>query len=204
MYIRPADIKNKNLILSSLPINNNKYNLITSIIIDRHKKLFAIKENHTDIKIENIFEFSELVKINSCNLFPENITDYISLHLRLGDKYLESGRVPACVQNDSREFNEADLFNFIEKNINKTLIFFCDNNSYKLKIKNRYNNVITTNCDIGHTGLSTTTEKQTLDGVTEFYLLTKSKEIYSASYSGYPIIASLFKHIPLIKLYKEL
>lgn len=40
--------------------------------------------------------------------------------------------------------NEQNLFNFIENNCNKNCIFFYDNNSYKLKIKNKYNNIIIT------------------------------------------------------------
>ena len=49
-------------------------------------------------------------------------------------------------------------------------------------IKKMYDNVIITSSDIGHTGLANTvTPRQVLDTVTEFYILTNSNLIYSAS-----------------------
>ena len=59
------------------------------------------------------------------------------------------------------------------------ILFFCDNNNYKLKIKKKYKNIIITDAQIGHTSLSNTTNKQILDAVTEFYLLTNSQLIYT-------------------------
>jgi hypothetical protein len=160
------------------------------------------------INIDEVFEFSNEIIINSKNLLNnnnnnnnDNILDYISIHLRLGDKYLETDKAFVMCINDERQYNEDNLFKFIEENINKNknIIFFCDNNNYKLKIKKKYqnNNFIIIDSDIGHTSLLNTTEKQTLDTISEFYILTNSKEIYSGSYSGFSIIASKFKNIPL-------
>ena len=67
----------------------------------------------------------------------------------------------------------------------------------KKKIKNKYNNIIILDYEIGHTSLSNTTYKQTLDTVTEFYILTNSDKIYAVTQSGFSIIASKFKNIPL-------
>jgi len=123
------------------------------------------------------------------------------LHLRFGDKYLETNKNYIQCLYDTRDYNEKEIFKFIEENQNKNIIFFCDNNTYKLKIKKIYNNIIITNCEIGHTSLTNTTEKQVLDSITEFYLMTNSDEIIMCSQSGFPLCASKFKNIPIKYLY---
>ena len=41
------------------------------------------------IPIEEVFEFDEIIKRNANKLLDTKIEEYISLHLRLGDKFLE-------------------------------------------------------------------------------------------------------------------
>jgi hypothetical protein len=151
------------------------------------------------ININEVFYFSDEVKVNSKILFPENITDYVSIHLRLGDKYLETETKYVLCKYDERRFSEENINKFIEEHSNENIFFCCDNNAYKLKLKEKYNNIIITNCQIGHTSLSNTTPEQVLDGITEFYILTNSKQIFAASESGFSIIASKFNNIPLLK-----
>lgn len=151
-----------------------------------------------NIDVKDVFYFSEDVKINSRLLFPLDIPNYVSIHLRLGDKHLETDKEYVLVKEDERFFSEEKIYKFIEQNSDKNIFFCCDNNSYKQKIKEKYKNIIITNCDIGHTSLSNTTNKQILDGVTEFYILTNSEMIYGASTSGFSFIASKFNNIPLI------
>jgi hypothetical protein len=80
-------------------------------------------------------------------------------------------------------------------------IFFCsDNNAFRQKIKQRYNNIIISNGQIGHTTYITTTDKEFLDSITEFYLLTNSKRIYALTSTGFSRIASRFNNIPYIHL----
>jgi hypothetical protein len=146
------------------------------------------------ININEVFYFTEEVIQHSYSLFSED--NYISIHLRLGDKYLETDNNYVCCKEDTREFSEEKMETFIKENHNETIFFCCDNHSYKLKMKEKYN-IIITNCDIGHTSLTNTTAQQTLDAVTELYILTKSKMIYSASKSGFSLIASKFNNIPL-------
>ena len=150
------------------------------------------------IDINQVFYFADEVKINSKYLFPSDVTNYISIHLRLGDKYLETDRAYILCKEDTRQFSDENIYNIIEENHNKNIFFCCDNNNYKLKLKEKYNNIIITNCDIGHTSLSNTTSKQILDGISEFYILTNSTMIFGASISGFSIIAAKFNNIPLI------
>jgi len=156
--------------------------------------------NCFSIYIKDVFYFTDEVKINCKDLFPSYITNYISIHLRLGDKYLETETNYVVCKNDTRFFLEEKLYTFIENNHNKNIFFCCDNNNYKLKIKEKYNNIIVTNCVIGHTSLSNTTKKQVLDAISEFYILVNSEMIFAASRSGFSIIASKFNNIPLIQL----
>ncbi len=150
-----------------------------------------------NVNINEVFYFDDVIKMNVKNILPFSINEYISIHLRLGDKYLECDNKYIKKKKDVRTFSEEKLYKFIEDNYEKNIIFFCDNNEYKLKIKNKYNNITITNGEIGHTSLVNTTTKQTLDTVTEFYLLTNSQLIYAASQSGFNIIASKFKNIKL-------
>ena len=200
MYITEEQIEKKININNEMEIfkindEKDKYYIITPFIFYNTFTYDVIKLN-----IEDVFEFSDEIKLNSNKLLSKNILNYVSLHLRLGDKYLETDKSFVLCQNDERFFDENLIFNYIEKNSDKNILFFCDNNNYKLKIKTKYNNVFITNCEIGHTSLLNTTDKQTLDTITEFYLITNSDKIVCASYSGFSIIASKFKNVPLIKL----
>lgn len=151
------------------------------------------------IDINQVFYFTDDVKQNSKYLFPQDITEYISIHLRLGDKYLETEREYILCKDDTRLYSEEKIHKFIEENNNNKIFFCCDNNSFKLKLYEKYNNIIITNCDIGHSSLSNTTQQQVLDGITEFYILTNSKTIFGASVSGFSIVASKFNNIPFIQ-----
>jgi hypothetical protein len=197
MYIEPKDINNfRNIGASDFPnVSEDSCNMIEPL------GLFGFyKDNSIDINIADVFEFSDEVIKNSHNLLSKNITNYVSIHLRLGDKYLETDKSFIRCQADEREYSENDLFNCIEANGEKNIVFFCDNNSYKKKIKEKYNKVIICDSAIGHTDLLNTTDKQILDTITEFYLLTNSEKIYYASESGFSVIAAKFKNIPLIKI----
>ncbi len=120
--------------------------------------------------------------MNVKNILPVSITEYISIHLRLGDNFLETNNND-ITWDDVRVFSEEKLYKFIEDNYEKNIIFFCDNNKYKLKLKNKYNKIIITNSEIGHTAIVNTTVKQTLDAITDFYILSNSQLIYAASFS---------------------
>lgn len=203
MYITKNKLHNFKIIHNEsqlLHIGENVYHIVKPMIFYN-----SISYDKIPKHINNIFYFSDEVKLNSKNLLSPDISNYSSIHLRLGDKFLETDKSFVMVKNDVREYSEEKLFMCIEKNIqsnieenkSKNIVFFCDNNSYKQKIKEKYSQIIITNCNIGHTSLTNTTLQQILDAVTEFYLLTNSDHIYCASISGFPIIASKFNNIPL-------
>jgi hypothetical protein len=153
------------------------------------------------MECKDIFDFSDDVKINASKLLPNNITNYISIHLRMGDKFLEKDPNFNICPFDTRDYNETNIHKCIEGNADKQILFFCDNIAEKLNIKNKYNNVIITDSEVAHTGHFNTTDKQVLDTITEFYLLTNAEKIIMASYSGFSIVASKFKNAEVEKIY---
>ena len=177
-------------------IEKNKYKIIKS------KEFWhKMKYNDLNIKHEDVFYFTDEVKNNSKLLLP-NINKYISIHLRLGDKFLETPMKFIQAKQNIRNFNENNINKYIQDNISSNnLVFFCDNQKFKNKIKNKFKNIIVTNCKIGHTSLTNTTNIQILDAITEFYIITNSEKVVVASDSGFSIIGAKFRNIELIKLY---
>ena len=161
--------------------------------------LYGMVSYDYSIAINDVFYFTNEVKANRGVLFSDVDTDYISIHVRLGDKHLETDEHFIWCKHDVRYFDEEALHKFIEEHNNERIFFCCDNNTYKHKLISKYNNIITVNSDIGHTSLSNTTKRQVLDAVTEFYILTDSKLIFSASESGFSIVASKFNNIPFYR-----
>ena len=198
------DVFNYDIITPSGKENETSLAFLSGLVADkknlRDENRPEILSGRCNINIQDVFEFSDEVINNSRRLIPENIADYISMHLRLGDKYLETEKSYVACKDDVRSYDEYRIFDFIEENFKENIIFFCDNNNYKLNLKSIYSNIIITTSDIGHTSLLNTTEKQTLDTITEFYLLTNSKLICAASSSGFSSVAAKFKNIPLINI----
>jgi hypothetical protein len=152
-----------------------------------------------NMALSEIFYFDNIIKMNVKNILSSLPKNYISIHLRMGDKFLETDKNFVVCKEDRRNYSEEAIYNFIENNNNKNIIFFCDNNNFKLKINSRYKNVIITNAKIGHISLFNTTNKQVLDTITDFYILSNSESIYAASVSGFSLMASKFNNIPYIQ-----
>ncbi len=160
--------------------------------------------NHSDIyeKINflcEIFDFTDEIKETQIKI-TENLKNYISIHLRLGEKFLETDKSFKLCPNDTRDYNESNIFTFIEENRDKNIIFFCDNKSYKHRIKEKYNFINITDLEVGHTSFRNTSDSQIFGSVTEFYILTKSREIYVASSSGFSVVASKFNNVPVYNI----
>ena len=181
-------------------IENDKIAILRGAKIVTPNMFYSVHNYNSTLPLTDVFYFSDDVKRRFSNVFPCNIGNYISIHLRMGDKHLETETQYVLCKEDLRKFSEDKLYKFIDMNSNKNIFFCCDNNAYKMKLKQKYKNIITTsNCSIGHTSLFNTTEKQVLDAVTEFYILTNSEMIFGASGSGFSLMASKFNNIPYLK-----
>jgi len=193
MYIEKEDVNNICKIDSEQSIQNVGDDAYIVINPSLFYTTFRYKDIHT---LSDIFVFTDEIVNHSKTLF--DITDpYISVHLRMGDAHLETDPRYVNYRADVRARDEEELYRFIEHNKEKKILFMCDNNTYKLQLKENYPNIYITNCAIGHTGFANTTDDQARDTIAEFYLLTQSEHIYCASYSGFPIVASKFHNIPI-------
>lgn len=158
--------------------------------------MFYNKDLRLNLPLSCMFYFTDDVVQN----VPVSHDNYISIHLRLGDAFLETDTQYVLCKSDTRQYNETALFAFIEANCDKNIMFFCDNNAYKERVKAKYDFITITSYPIGHTSLSNTTQQQVLDGITEFYLLANSDAIYHASDSGFSLMAAKFREIPYKKI----
>ena len=194
-------------------IDSDKISKLTNVSIKTPKDYYYKDSYNGTICLNEVFYFDDVVKMNVKNILPSLVSDYISIHLRIGDKFLETNKKFVLAKKDKRRFSEQGLYKLTEENTHKNIIFFCDNNQYKLKINKKYRNIIISNAQIGHTSLSNTTNKQVLDTISEFYVLTQSKIIYGVSkrnlppkrknrcvFSGFSNIASKFNNVDFVNI----
>jgi len=198
MYIDRNQIYNAHFISDIQELSNSKH---AEYYIVKHYVFYKIENIYSNINnIREVFSFSEEVKLNKNNILSENISNYISIHLRLGDKFLETDKSTILCLDDERKYDENKIIQYIQANYNETILFFCDNQVYKLKIKQMFPKILVTNGQIGHTSYVNTTDKQTLDTITEFYIMTESNKMIAASISGFSRVASKFNNISIIYL----
>lgn len=196
MYLKSEQLLNVQYLDNIDSLNNiNEYSYYIVVPSNMYKFHEELYESITQ-KISDYFYFTDEIKINASKNTNINFENYISIHLRLGDKFLETDKANVLVKDDVRHFNEDILFDFIEKKSDKNILFFCDNYEYKTNIKNKYNFITITDYKIGHTSLLSTTFEEAFNGVTEFYILTNSTEIYTPTESGFSMVASKFNQIP--------
>lgn len=174
---------------------NELYNLKSdSYILVSPSSMYSIDktipETLNKYNFNDLFYFTDDIKNKAMEI--TNNEKYISLHLRLGDLFLETDKSFLQNPKDTRNYDENKIFNFIENNNTKTIYFFCDNVSYRNKIKQKYNYVKTTELSVGHTSLKNTQDIDFFNACVEFYILSQSEEIYMCSYSGFSLLASKF------------
>lgn len=181
-----------------LYISSDEILKLKNVTIEKPQHYYKKDKYNGDILLNEIFYFDNIIITNVKTVIPSLPINYISIHLRLGDKFLETDKNFVLCKNDTRDFSLKKIYKFIEDNKDKNIIFFSDNNKERLKIKNKYKNIIITTSEIGHSSLSNTTNKQILDSITDFYILSNSQLIYSASCSGFSQMASKFNNIKYI------
>lgn len=176
-------------------ITTDEIHKLKNVVVERPQKYYKKDHYNYNVNLNEVFVFDDSVKFNVKYIISKLPKTYISIHLRLGDKFLEVDKQFVYSKNDTREYSEKKLYSFIENNMNTNILFFCDNNAYKWKIKEKYGNILITDSEIGHTSFSNTSKKQILDTITEFYILSNSRSIYAASQSGFSVMASKFNDV---------
>ncbi len=211
----------------------DKFHKITAI--DRNKTISEILKEHNKLKIvsndfysfginmelSNSYDFSQstdkyynlfdYIDFNEeiYNIINSYISDdYISIHARLGDKYLEIK--PSCEYciNDDRNINPdiciKNISDIIKKNPNKKIYFFSDNNKFKNDMKTLFNELIIFNNDI----INISNYYQNIDYdyylknvIIEFMIIMKSSEIHALNHSGFTCISSYISKNKLFKYF---
>ena len=181
-----------------LNISNDEILKLNNVTIKIPFHYYDNDKYNGNIYLNEVFYFDDIIKNNVENIAPSLPSNYVSIHLRLGDKFLETDMNYVLCKNDTREFSTDKIYKFIEDNNDKNIVFLCDNNSAKINLKKKYKDIIIPNSQIGHTSLKNTTNKQILDTISEFYILSNSQLIYAASYSGFSKMASKFTNVKYI------
>ena len=146
--------------------------------------------------IYKLFTFSQAIWYRKNEIFPFH-EKYVSIHIRLGDKYLETDSHFVVVKNDERPFQEEAVYRWIHSHRHENLVVFCDNHTFKQYLKQKFPYVHLTTAKVGHTSLFNTTEQHVMDAVTEFYILSKSERIVSNCVSGFSDMAAKFNRTPI-------
>jgi hypothetical protein len=143
------------------------------------------------VPLESIFLWSPEVRDRAKDILDWPFGTFTSVHVRLGDKFLETDKRYVLCTEDQRNLDEASLRHFVLAQ-EKPFLFFCDNNSYRHMVASWSPHVTLLQCSVGHTSLSNTTETQYLDALVEMYIMSQSETIVSFTNSGFSIVASKF------------
>jgi len=155
------------------------------------------------IPFSELFEFSPECEEKASQLFDfRSMSPYTAVHLRLGDKFLETDKRYVCCKNDVRQFDQKVLFDWLatDQQQQQPILFLCDNAAYKNSIKSKFSHIYVTEAKIGHTSFINTTDEQIVDTLAEFYLMANSSKIVAVSYSGFSLAAAKFHNTPISDL----
>jgi hypothetical protein len=177
-------------------------------LVRPHFLYSAFSFDSISTRFSSIFQFSSEVIENVPRILPELSTkSYISVHLRLGDRFLETAKEFVQCKEDTRQYNQKAMFEIIDQllsdpnqvpsQVPNQVLFFCDNRKYKMAVQKKYKGLVISTAEIGHTSFLNTTDEQVLNTITEFYVLTQSEKIVAISYSGFPVAAAKYNNIPI-------
>lgn len=203
----------------SLDYHKNKEKIIGLNEIEiRSTQFFSSKEaleefnkyRDGNIPFFDFFDFSKEVYAKYEELRPKN--DYITIHIRFGDKYLENQNrgVMSCmddtrVGNNSYDYYFSLIDKIIEENKDVDIMLLADNKKFKDMCKLEFPSVVINDINIIHTGNTytdnTNFDEQLIMTIAEFLLICKSKEIHSLTYSGFSVVANLISTNTIKKYY---
>jgi hypothetical protein len=221
-YLKSYNIKKYN-ISEIFKLHNKKYLLVQPPDFFTCKNInfelpvdLNFKDYFTNNKMNNYFNILDFINfkekiyhkyfqlINDLKITQYN---YICIHLRCGDKYLEVKPLSGYCINDVRLKNiqeYIDKITNIVQESNIPILFICDNNVVKNIIKQRFDNVIIINSQIIHVGYKYNNDSNIdigfQDTLVDFLLLMYSKINYALSYSGFSILSSMLTNKNLISL----
>jgi len=153
-----------------------------------------------DVELFDYIDFNKIIynKFDKLNLKPKT---YITIHIRLGDKYLEIKSINNLCPNHSKiNDNISKNIDKIIKGSNETIYLLSDNKNIKQEYKNKYNQIKINDIDIYHIGLDYKNYKDDIiiNTLVEYLILMNSKEIHGITTSGFAFTASILGKIKYI------
>ena len=164
-------MNNKKFIYNTLSYFNNSFD---------NKKIPNSSYLFDKYNFYDYINFSPEIYNYVYDLMDINKFNYISIHIRYGDKYVQDSKDFFDDDRIDKTKNYDDIIQKIIRNnkMNK-IYFFCDNNEIKNNYCLKYSEEIIEN-----------TYKDT---ITEFLFIHLSNEIHSLTYSGFSLIAYLLR-----------
>ena len=110
---------------SCMYIKENEILNLKNVAIKQPKQYYYKNDIYAgNLRLNEVFYFNNEVKLNVNTILPSVPKEYISIHLRLGDRFLETDKKYILCKRDKRVYSERKLFAFIEQNIDKNILFF--------------------------------------------------------------------------------
>ena len=202
IYVSEEDLQG----CSILPISN--YNQIEEMIknSDNTTVLMAAPVIFYDIPFYDIvdkYNISEIFKFSD-DIYEmkkdHNISEeYVSVHIRRGDKHIEASSSVKQVPHDSRPFDQTNFDNVVNKlfDNSKNVMLFSDSMVFKKMMSKKFNKIQCLDLKIGHTTWTNTSDEQIKNTVFEFYILCNSIKIVANCVSGFSKMASMFNKIDI-------
>jgi len=202
IYVSEEDLQG----CSILPISN--HNQIEEMIknSDNTTVLVAAPVIFYDIPFYNIvdkYNISEIFKFSN-DIYEmkkdHNISEeYVSVHIRRGDKHIETSSSVKQVPHDSRPFDQTNFENMVNNlfNDNKSVMLFSDSMVFKKLMSKKFDKLQCLDLKIGHTTWTNTSDEQIKNTVFEFYILCNSIKIVANCVSGFSKMASAINKIDI-------
>lgn len=147
--------------------------------------------------ISEIFKFSDdIYEMKKDHNISE---EYVSVHIRRGDKHIEASSSVKQVPHDSRPFDQTNFDNVVNKlfDNSKNVMLFSDSMVFKKMMSKKFNKIQCLDLKIGHTTWTNTSDEQIKNTVFEFYILCNSIKIVANCVSGFSKMASAINKIDI-------
>lgn len=147
--------------------------------------------------ISEIFKFTDdIYQMKKDNNISE---EYVSVHIRRGDKHIEAASSVKQVPHDSRPFDQTNFDNMVNNLFtdNKAVMLFSDSMVFKKMMSKKFDKLQCLDLKIGHTTWTNTSDEQIKNTVFEFYILCNSVKIIANCVSGFSKMASAINKIDI-------
>jgi len=202
IYIEAEELANSSI------VSAENYNQIEQLIdsIDNNYTIQVLPCIFYDLQI---YDIVDRYNISGLFTFSDDIyemkkshnigEEYVSVHIRRGDKHIEAVSSVKQVPHDSRPFEQTNFDNMINNlfNDNKSVMLFSDSMVFKKLMSKKFNKLLCLDLKIGHTTWTNTSDEQLKNTVFEFYVLCNSKKIVANCVSGFSKMASAINRIDI-------